>query len=436
MTSTPSGTGTPPPTAQGGQAKAEKPTLSGTRIKQRKGVVKSQAKFEPEAFRDAVYKYFDGVSATDDWDGYAAALDKAGNTLDYRKYSDQLFEILIAGNLLAPGGSPLDDAPSSPFSVFAAKSGSPADVKPIITTLDKVIRRYKFLQKPLDEHSIKYLLQYIGRFDAGQRERLATATAFLIQMSLVSASCLLVLQKDNLTKDEVALNFIINVFKAYLAEGSIDTLSTSLRKGRVTDVLPFFPQTKRSQANIVTSTFSSAGLTGVANFYAKLAARDAREAVIRRLHELRENLDVVQEPVDGAAEESNPRVDEIVDYLNESGLPAEERIATAWEGLMKDQDPNFVKHVTPVFAAIVKGPRNELALINAAQTHVSALGDQASMKTFPGFLKLWYNEDVVSDSAIIFWHTKGHKTTQGYQAVLQVAAPLVKYLQEQEEEDD
>jgi hypothetical protein len=45
----------------------------------------SSAQSGTAAFRDALYKYFDGVSAADDWDGFASALDKAGNTLDYRK---------------------------------------------------------------------------------------------------------------------------------------------------------------------------------------------------------------------------------------------------------------------------------------------------------------------------------------------------------------
>ena len=68
-------------------------------------------------FRNSLYKYFETIQPGD-WDGYLSSLDKAGNTLDYRRYTDQLFEILIVGGLLAPGGSYLDDgAPMSAFSV-------------------------------------------------------------------------------------------------------------------------------------------------------------------------------------------------------------------------------------------------------------------------------------------------------------------------------
>lgn len=93
------------------------------------------------AFRDQLLKFLETVPQ-DDFDGYVAALDKGGNTLEYRKYCDQLFEILITGGLLAPGGSYLDeDAPLSPFSIFGAKSTEVKDVKPYVDTIEKVIRR-------------------------------------------------------------------------------------------------------------------------------------------------------------------------------------------------------------------------------------------------------------------------------------------------------
>lgn len=148
------------------------------RIKQRKGVVRSQAKFEPEgeqramarscrhtgrctiqskrdrtahqlaldppttAFRDQLYKHIETVDAGD-FDGIAAKLDTVGNTLDYRKYGEPLFEILIVGGLLAPGGTFIDDdAPPSPFSIFRAKSPVEVqDVKKYVEVLNKLIRR-------------------------------------------------------------------------------------------------------------------------------------------------------------------------------------------------------------------------------------------------------------------------------------------------------
>lgn len=42
--------------------------------------MKSQAKFEPDVFRNSLYKYFETIQPGD-WDGYLSSLDKAGNTV-------------------------------------------------------------------------------------------------------------------------------------------------------------------------------------------------------------------------------------------------------------------------------------------------------------------------------------------------------------------
>lgn len=68
---------------------------------------------------------------------------QAGSTLEFQKYGDSLFEILLVGGLLQPGGSYVDDgAPPSPFSVFLAKEPvEVANVKSYIEVLNKLIRR-------------------------------------------------------------------------------------------------------------------------------------------------------------------------------------------------------------------------------------------------------------------------------------------------------
>ena len=55
---------------------------------------------------------------------------------------EQLFEILVAGGLLAPGGSYVEDgAQLSSFSIFAASSPSIEDVRPYVDVIEKMIRR-------------------------------------------------------------------------------------------------------------------------------------------------------------------------------------------------------------------------------------------------------------------------------------------------------
>ena len=142
------------------QTATAKPTLQGVRIKARKGVVKAQAKHEPAGnllyslhydlslmsytivFRDQLYKHLETVPEND-FDSFSTKLIQAGGSLEFLKYADALFEILLVGGLIQPGGSYVEDgAPVSPFTIFNAKE--PADVddlKRYIEVLNKLIRR-------------------------------------------------------------------------------------------------------------------------------------------------------------------------------------------------------------------------------------------------------------------------------------------------------
>ncbi|MCO5549676.1 hypothetical protein L7F22_003149 [Adiantum nelumboides] len=344
-------TSTPPPTAA--PQKAEKPSLSGVKIKQRKGVAKSQAKFEPEEFAEQLLKFLEPVQEND-WEGLLQALDKAGNTLDYH---------LFYGGLLAPGGSYLDeDIPLSKFSVFAAKAADIENVKPIVSTLEKLIRRFKFLQKPLEEQNLSNLIQYASRYPVEERKKLAVATALLIQMNLVNANVLLTLQKEHLVKEGVSL----------------------------------------------------------ADYFSRRATRETRDSVVQRIKEMR-GADV---------EESEKASDEdVVDFLKEVHF-----VSIVWDGLLSivKWDENEEKHdvqalkevksIAPILEPFCTNAKCEIALINTIQ--VNAHEDNRLTKSFPNILKVLYNDDVLSDQAILYWAQKGAKP-QGKAHFLKVTEPLV-----------
>ena len=60
-------------------------------------------KYDPAGFRDALLAGL--TKAGTDLDAIYKFLDTAGSKLDYRRYGETLFDILIAGGLLMPGGS-------------------------------------------------------------------------------------------------------------------------------------------------------------------------------------------------------------------------------------------------------------------------------------------------------------------------------------------
>ncbi|KAG2096042.1 hypothetical protein BD769DRAFT_1678188 [Suillus cothurnatus] len=161
----------------------------------------SQSTGGARASGDQLYKHLETVPEND-FEGFSAKLVQAGGTLEYLKYADALFEILLVGGLIQPGGSYLDDgAPMSPFSIFNARN--PPDIeelKKYVDVFNKLNRRFKYLQKPFEEQSLLTLLQYIGRWSSEQRDKLVM-TLGLLPQGLVTAACLQSLTKDHIIKN-------------------------------------------------------------------------------------------------------------------------------------------------------------------------------------------------------------------------------------------
>ncbi|KAK4051371.1 hypothetical protein OIV83_002855 [Microbotryomycetes sp. JL201] len=431
-----------PPLSANGQ-KDLKPSLVGVRNKQRKGVQKAQAKFEPQAFRDQLLKHLE--STPQDFDAIAAKLESLGNQLDYHKYDQQLFELLLVGGLLAPGGGLVDDdAPKSTFSVIDSAS-SPVDMaemKKIVEVFNKLIRRqawkYKYLQKPFEESALRDLLQFANKFALPDQEKLAAATALFVSTGLITSSVLLGLKKDHLTKDGTSSTFITNYCKAYLQSESVEHLSTTLRKGGVTDFEAFFPGSKQNAADL-SAHFRAAGLSPVVDVYLKQKGAQAKDDLLARLKEF------VAEEAD--FDEARRRA--ILSYLKivfKRGLIAEpDFVSITWTGLMSsldmtarpDQLPDMavkeVQTISPLLEPFCTKPATEVALINTIQ--IWSYENTKVMPAFVKILKVLYSKDVLSDQAIIYWHGKGAKP-QAKQHFLTAALPLVNFLRAQEDDSD
>ncbi|KAJ7287529.1 eIF4-gamma/eIF5/eIF2-epsilon-domain-containing protein [Mycena rebaudengoi] len=369
-----------------------KPSLQGVRIKARKGA------HEPTVFRDQLYKHLETVQEGD-FEAFATKLVQAGSTLEFLKYADALFEILLVGGLIQPGGSYIDDgAPVSPFTIFNAKEPAEVDdLKKYIEVLNKLIRRYKYLQKPLEESALPGLLQYIHRWSAAQKDKLALATGLLISQGLANASCLQSLTKDHLVKDNVSVTIVTLVFRAYLLDQSMDHLSSTLKRGGIKDLLAFFPPNKRSSPALE-EHFKKEGLP------------QKQYAVVK------ESIIVVAIK---ARQEETPMPENELVHARPDQI----------EGLALRE----VGKYTPILQPFCNGAKTEVALINVVQVY--CYEDTRIIKAFPQILKVLYNKDCISDQAIIYWHQKGSKP-QGRQHFLKSTEPLVKFLQEQEEDSE
>jgi hypothetical protein len=86
----------------------------------------------------------------------------------------------------------------------------------------------------------------------------------------------------------------------------------------------------------------------------------------------------------------------------------------AWNGLMSSFEwtgsrEQFakIKSFLPVLSPFCKKPMDQVNLLQIVQ--VACYDDQATMKSFPSFVRALWEADLTTDGAIIYWFDKGAK---------------------------
>ncbi|KAI9479491.1 armadillo-type protein [Zychaea mexicana] len=413
-----------------------KPALHGVKIKQRKGVQKAQAKHEPEVFRDQLLQQLNTVDK-DNFDEITARLDAAGNTLEYRKYADSLFEILITGGIVEPGGIVSDNAERSSFSIFSAPEDAES-IKQHVNVFNKVIRRYKYLQRSLED-TLKHVLQFINKWQFAENNKLAMATGYIITSQLTNVSILKVLLKDYLVKDGASLEFATSVFRTILSEQSIDQFGKMLiNTGMDAKLIELFPPNKREE-DCLARHFEAEDMKQLVGFHQKNLKDSIKDEFMVKLKDM-------------MSEEAKPN--EVATYvkqiMKENGLNEPEAIQIVWMSVLgtidlinarpdqvEIQALRAIKGWAPVLEAFTSSPKTELVLLQKVQ--ISCYEDAKLTKFFRQIVQVLYKHDVLSDNAIIFWADKAHKP-QGKTVFLKQMEAFVKWLRENEdsseEEDD
>ncbi|ROL40894.1 Basic leucine zipper and W2 domain-containing protein 1-A [Anabarilius grahami] len=204
--------------------KQQKPTLTGQRFKTRKRDEKER--FDPTQFQESIVQ---GLNQTGtDLEAVAKFLDASGAKLDYRRYAETLFDILVAGGMLAPGGTLSDDLTRTEYCLFTA-SEDLETMQAYAQVFNKLIRRYKYLEKGFEEE-IKKLLLFLKGFTESERNKLAMLTGILLANGNISASILSSLFNENLVKEGVSAAFAVKLFKSWINEKDINSVAASLRK--------------------------------------------------------------------------------------------------------------------------------------------------------------------------------------------------------------
>ncbi|KAJ8256217.1 hypothetical protein COCON_G00200810 [Conger conger] len=425
--------------------KQQKPTLTGQRFKTRKRDEKER--FDPTQFQESIVQ---GLNQTgSDLEAVAKFLDASGAKLDYRRYAETLFDILVAlgrtscpetllvsaqypRNVTPPGGTLSDDMTRTEFCLFTAQEDLET-MQAYAQVFNKLIRRYKYLEKGLEEE-IKKLLLFLKGFSESERNKLAMLTGILLANGHISASIVSSLFNEVLVKEGVSPAFAVKLFKAWINERDINSVAGSLRKvGMDNRMMELFPANKRSCEHF-SKYFTDAGLKELSDFARNQQSIGARKELQKELQEQMSRGDPFKDIIVYVREE-----------MKKTGISEQTMVSIVWssvmssvewnkkEELVTEQAIKHLKQYSPLLSAFTSQGQSELTLLLKIQEY--CYDNIHFMKSFQKIVVLLYRADVLSEEAILKWYTDAH-VAKGKSVFLEQMKKFVEWLKNAEEESE
>uniref|UniRef100_A0A8C2GKA6 eIF5-mimic protein 1 n=1 Tax=Cyprinus carpio TaxID=7962 RepID=A0A8C2GKA6_CYPCA len=355
--------------------------------------------------------------------------------LDYRRYADTLFDILMAGSMLAPGGTRIDDGDKTKVTehcMFRTEENHPA-VRSYAQVFNKLIRRYKYLEKAFEEE-IKKLLLFLKAFTESEQTKLAMLTGILLANGTLLPPILTSLFSDNLVKEGISASFAVKMFKAWIAEKDANAVTSSLRKANLDKkLLELFPANKQNVEHF-SKYFTDAGLKELSDFLHTQQSLGTRKELQKELQERLSQQCPIREIVVYVKEEmkKNDLQEQAVIGLLWSCLMN----AVEWnkkEELVTEQALKHLKHYAPLLAVFSTQGQSELVLLLKIQEY--CYDNIHFMKSFSKIVVLFYKADVLSEEAILKWYKDAH-AAKGKSVFLEQMKKFVEWLHNAEEESE
>jgi len=415
--------------------KAEKPTLSGTRLKTRKRDEKE--KYDPNSFRDIIIQ---GLNETEgDLEKVSKFLDVSGSKLNYRRYADVLFDTLFAGGILAPGGFIVEEAgdPTKPcrtdVCVFNTEA-TPEKIKEFYQVFNRLIRRYKYLEKAFEEEVRKVLVFQKG-FKDEERKKLAIMTGEILAANTYASPRVLTgLFEDHLVKEGISLECAAAIFEVWLSYRDPKEVFSALKKAQVDSRLQeLLPVNKRNNETFC-AYFREKGLGSIADMQNSSNASKAKKEAQKALSEMVENEDSMAEMMEFTQ-----------DLIQKQGMTETEVTVAIWntvmgavewnkkEDLVAEQALKHLRTYTPLLAVTAKSVKAELAFMLRVQEY--CYENMNFLKSFQKIIIMLYKTDVLSEDTILRWYKQAH-SPKGKSVFLEQMKTFVEWLEKAEEESE
>uniref|UniRef100_A0A7N0T8K3 W2 domain-containing protein n=1 Tax=Kalanchoe fedtschenkoi TaxID=63787 RepID=A0A7N0T8K3_KALFE len=406
----------------------EKPTLGGTRIKTRKRNI--AAPLDPSAFADAVVQiYLDNAG---DLELISKSIESTD--LNFSRYGDTFFEVIFTGGRTQPGTTKPDEGERHPYSIIDCAPQRDA-ILPSVIYIQKILRRKPFLIKNL-ENVMQKFLQSLEMFEENERKKLAIFTALSFSQKLSGLPPETVfhpLLKDNLVAKGIVLSFVTDFFREYLVDNSVDDLIAILKRGKMEDLLVFFPTAKRSPEGF-SEHFTKEGLIPLVDYNEKkifeVKVKEMKSALTTQIQEEADVAEVIENMKQRVKDAKLPDL-EVVRIMWDILMDA-----VQWSGKNQQQNANAALRQVKTWAELLNtfctNAKLELELIYKVQ--IQCYEDAKLMKLFPEIVRSLYDQDVLAEDTILHWFRKG-TNPKGRQTFVKALEPFVNWLEEAEEEE-
>lgn len=394
-----------------------------------------QTKLDPDSFRNSVFEELDthGISA-------ATIPALSNDKFNFSRYGEVFCEVMIAGNIVEPGGAVRSNPPPTTHCVFAAETTE--GVLPVIDIMHQLMRRKPFLRARYDS-VLNKILSCLAVFEVKARENLAIAVASMLERQMLSPSVLKSLSSTSAISSGIALGFMTGVITGYLEQNnqSVDKLMVLLKSANIDTgtMVNMMPEGSRS-ADALSDHFRKLGLD-------KLVEQNERRVKADKIRTVR----------DGIAERlGQVNVDSIVEFVRqtreETGLSEAESVSAAWSGVVSSVNMSrkaqqnrisllmATQKGAPLLEQLCESGAMQIELILKVQAYVSADMELLKIAVFCDVINLLYKKDVLSEEAILRWFRRGKRLEQGSAAssniIREQMGPFIKWLETAEEESE
>lgn len=414
-------------------SKELRPTLGTGVPKTRKRNI--QTKLDPDSFRTRV---FDELSTHGISPNTIPAL--SNDELDYSRYGEVFCEVMIAGNIVEPGGAVRSSPPPTTHCVFAAENSD--SVLSVVDVMHQLMRRKPFLRARYDNVLTK-LLSCLAVFESNARSNLAVAIASMLERQMLSPGVLKSLSNASAISSGIALDFMTAIITSFLDQNnqSVDKLMALLKSAGIDTgtMVNMMPLGSRS-AEALSEHFAALGLD-------KLVEQNERRVKTDKIRTLQ----------DGIAERlGKVAMPDLIAFMKstreETGLPEAETVHAAWSGvvssvnLSRKTQQNRTALLTatqkgaPLLEYVCQTGPMQIELILQVQAYVSADMELLKIAVFCDVINLLYHKDVLSEEAILRWFRRGMLLEKGSAAssdiIREQMIPFVKWLETADEESD